>query len=80
MCWRTPHRQPGIPTCRTNRHIFTALKAISGKMTPFSRPAFRDTFVWKYGWRRIQTSRGLSEVMRYRKPVFAIDYHAVGIS
>jgi hypothetical protein len=49
-------------------------------MNPFSRPAFRDTFVWKYGWRLIQKSRSLSEVLRYRKPVFAIDCHAVEIS
>lgn len=33
-------------------------------MTPFSRPAFRDTLVWKNGWRLIQKSRGLSEVLR----------------
>ena len=39
-----------------------------------------NALVWKNGWRLIQKSRGLSEVMRYRKPVSAIDYHAVEIS
>lgn len=39
-----------------------------------------NALVWKYGWRLIQKLRGLSEVMRYKKPILAIDYHAVDIS
>lgn len=39
-----------------------------------------NALVWKYGWRLIQKSRGLSDAMRYHKPISAIDYYAVEIS
>lgn len=36
-----------------------------------------NALVWKHGWRLIQKSRGLSQIMRYKKPDSAIVYHAV---
>jgi hypothetical protein len=43
---------------------------------------FRSSFriSWKHGWHYLQKSHGLPNVMQSRKPVFAIDYHAVEIS
>ncbi len=39
-----------------------------------------NALVWKYGWRLIQKSRGLSNIMRYRKPISDIEYQAVELS
>jgi hypothetical protein len=39
-----------------------------------------NALVWKYGWRRIQKSRGLSQIMRYRRPDTADECQAVEIS
>lgn len=39
-----------------------------------------NALVWKYGWRLIQKSHGLSDVMRYRKPDSDIKYHTVELS
>ena len=39
-----------------------------------------NALVWKYGWRLIQKLRGLSQIMRYRRPDTADECQAVEIS